>query len=102
MNGSGSPDALLDVGLVATVFDILRDIRDPERPENLVQLGVICEEDIRVCVRDGRMDVNIEFTPTVPHCHLATLIGLCITAKMARVFPHKYKVRPEATQEVGM
>lgn len=101
MNGSVNPDALLDVDLAATVFDIIRDIKDPERPENLSQLGVICEEDICVAVTDGRMDVKIVFTPTVPHCHLATLIGLCITAKLARDFPHKYKVRSESGHEVG-
>jgi len=27
---------------------------------------------------------NIEFVPTVPHCHLATLIGLCIRTKLER------------------
>lgn len=27
---------------------------------------------------------HIEFVPTVPHCHLATLIGLCIRTKLER------------------
>ena len=65
MNGCVKPDELADEKLVATVFDTIRGIRDPERPENLSQLGVICEEDISVSVRGDRMDVGIEFTPTV-------------------------------------
>lgn len=81
-----------DKEVAAAVFDILRDIRDPERPENLSQLGVICEDGIRAHVKDDWIDVRVEFTPTVPHCHLATMIGLCINAKLARDFPHKYKV----------
>lgn len=28
--------------------------------------------------------IRIEFNPTVPHCSLATLIGLCIRVKLER------------------
>ena len=30
---------------------------------------------------------TIEFVPTVPHCSLATLIGLCLTTKLNRELP---------------
>lgn len=36
--------------------------------------------------------VRIEFNPTVPHCSLATLIGLCIRIKLERSIPHEMKL----------
>lgn len=35
--------------------------------------------------------INIEFVPTVPHCSLATLIGLCIRVKLSRSLVCPYK-----------
>lgn len=78
--------------VAASVFRLLKDIRDPERPENLYQLGVICQRDISVKKSDDRFDVCVEFTPTVRHCHLATLIGLCIRTKLRRDLPFRHKV----------
>lgn len=83
--------------VAASVFDLLKDIRDPERPENLSQLGVVCEDDIRVTECEGRYDIRVEFTPTVPHCHLATLIGLCIRTKLTRDLPYRHKVQNRVT-----
>ena len=34
----------------------------------------------------------IEFNPTVPHCSLATLIGLCIRVKLQRCLPQQVKI----------
>ena len=36
--------------------------------------------------------IRIEFTPTVPHCSLATLIGLCIRVKLERNLWQRYKL----------
>lgn len=36
--------------------------------------------------------VRVEFNPTVPHCSLATLIGLCIRVKVERSMPYKIKL----------
>lgn len=36
--------------------------------------------------------VRIEFNPTVPHCSLATLIGLCIRVKLERNVPYPFKL----------
>lgn len=36
--------------------------------------------------------VRVEFNPTVPHCSLATLIGLCIRVKLERCMPYKIKL----------
>jgi len=69
------------------IYDQIRTIRDPEKPENLEELSVVLEECIHVYPLNGRNNkfiANIEFVPTVPHCHLATLIGLCIRTKLER------------------
>ncbi len=36
--------------------------------------------------------IKITFTPTVPHCSLATLIGLCLRVKLERCLMHKHKL----------
>lgn len=36
--------------------------------------------------------IKIEFIPTVPHCSLATLIGLCLRVKLERTFQHAFKL----------
>lgn len=36
--------------------------------------------------------VRIEFTPTVPHCSLATLIGLCLRVKLERSLQSRFKL----------
>ena len=34
----------------------------------------------------------MEFTPTVEHCSMATLIGLCIRVKLLRTLPSRFKL----------
>jgi metal-sulfur cluster biosynthetic enzyme len=69
------------------VFDVIRDIRDPEHPHSLEELSVVQRSSVVVVdpVDDspnyGR--VTVTFTPTVPHCSLASIIGLSIKAKLA-------------------
>ena len=36
--------------------------------------------------------IRVHFTPTVPHCSLATLIGLCIRVKIRSCFDRKHKL----------
>jgi len=36
--------------------------------------------------------VSVEFTPTIPHCSMATLIGLSIRVQLLRSLPERYKV----------
>lgn len=36
--------------------------------------------------------VKVEFVPTVPHCSLATLIGLCIRQKLQQYLPYSCKL----------
>ena len=56
------------------VFEYLRHLNDPEHPLTLEQLNVVSLENI-VCLDPGNV-VHIRFTPTIPHCSMATLIGL--------------------------
>lgn len=74
--------------------DFLRTIRDPEKPNTLEDLKVVYEEGIFVQEpTEGNVYVvRIEFNPTVPHCSLATLIGLCIRIKVQRSLAHNLKL----------
>ncbi|KAK4720155.1 hypothetical protein R3W88_018493 [Solanum pinnatisectum] len=68
----------------------LRDIKDPEHPYSLEELKVITEDAIEV--DDKRSHVRVTFTPTVEHCSMATVIGLCLRVKLMRCLPSRYKV----------
>ncbi|PQQ10504.1 hypothetical protein Pyn_08522 [Prunus yedoensis var. nudiflora] len=79
------------------IYDILSisrclflDIRDPEHPYSLEQLSVLSEESITVDDKLGR--ILITFTPTIQHCSMATVIGLCLRVKLKHCFPPHYKV----------
>ncbi|XP_062549626.1 MIP18 family protein galla-1 [Armigeres subalbatus] len=80
--------------LKETIYDFLRTIRDPEKPNTLEDLKVVYEEGIFVQKpTEGNVYVvRIEFNPTVPHCSLATLIGLCIRVKVQRNLNHNLKL----------
>lgn len=54
--------------------DLIRGITDPEHPLTLEQLAVVNPEHITV-THGPKPRVQIVFTPTVPHCSMATLIG---------------------------
>ncbi|OMH85431.1 MIP18 family protein [Zancudomyces culisetae] len=41
----------------------------------------------------GLDTIEVTFTPTVPHCSMATLIGLCIRVCLLRSMVDKFKVR---------
>ncbi|KAL4234667.1 Mitotic spindle-associated MMXD complex subunit MIP18 [Mactra antiquata] len=72
------------------VFDLIRNINDPEHPLTLEDLNVVdCDN---VHVNDDENSVEILFTPTIPHCSMATLIGLSIRVKLLRSLPPRFKV----------
>lgn len=72
------------------IFDHIRDIKDPEHPYSLEQLNVVTEDSIELNDESNR--VRVTFTPTVEHCSMATIIGLCIRVKLVRSLPPRYKV----------
>jgi metal-sulfur cluster biosynthetic enzyme len=51
--------------------DLIRSIYDPEHPNTLEELRVVSGPQCLV----KHNHVTIEFTPTVPHCGMSTLIG---------------------------
>jgi len=95
------------------IFDIIRNIQDPEHPHSLEQLGVVSLEQVKVSsaqnckntlkrknghendnnnITNNQDKITIEFTPTIPHCSMATLIGLCLRVKLFRSLPPTTKV----------
>lgn len=87
------PDGIDLEELATTVYDLIRDIRDPEKPETLEQLSVVYEDGVAVApLNPSSCLIRIEFIPTVPHCSLATLIGLCMRTKLDLSLPHKHKI----------
>ncbi len=102
--------------------DLIRDIKDPEHPHTLEELNVVQESHISVqhvtsqtpestqilpensanvgsavcpdstAEEDDEVWIKIDFTPTVPHCSLATLIGLCLRVKLERNLQQKFKL----------
>ena len=66
---------MLKLGLIL-YSDLIRDIRDPEKANTLEELNVVSEDCVTVTMLDkDTFLIKIEFTPTVSHCSLATLIG---------------------------
>lgn len=37
------------------------------------------------------------FTPTIPHCSMATLIGLSLQVRMLRTLPARFKIQVEVS-----
>ncbi|GAB0195533.1 cytosolic iron-sulfur assembly component 2B [Grus japonensis] len=65
---------------------LIRSINDPEHPLTLEELNVVEQ------VNDAESTVAVEFTPTIPHCSMATLIGLSIKVKLIRSLPERFKL----------
>ncbi|GAA6059543.1 hypothetical protein JCM10212_006041 [Sporobolomyces blumeae] len=73
------------------IFDLIRSISDPEHPLTLEQLAVVSSSQITVH-HSQRPTVLVEFTPTIPHCSMATLIGLSLRVRLLRSLPERFKV----------
>merc|ERR1712154_56329 len=74
------------------IFEMIRSINDPEHPLTLEQLAVVKLEDIKIN-EQNKNKIVIHYTPTIPHCSMATLIGLSIRVKLLRSLPSRFKVR---------
>ncbi|KAH9055932.1 hypothetical protein EDB87DRAFT_1638469 [Lactarius vividus] len=71
------------------VFDLIRSISDPEhRSMTLEQLAVVSAPQVTVTPNH----ILVEFTPTVPHCGMSTLIGLSIRVRLLRTLPTRFKI----------
>jgi metal-sulfur cluster biosynthetic enzyme len=69
---------------------MLRHINDPEHPLSLEQLNVVRPE--LISVDPLTSTIRVDFTPTIPNCTMATLIGLMIRVKLHRSLPSRFKV----------
>ncbi|KAL5973066.1 Protein AE7-like 1 [Asimina triloba] len=87
-DGAGAGAAAVDP--LEEHIHFVRDIRDPEHPYSLEQLSVLSEESITVDEKLRR--ILITFTPTIQHCSMATVIGLCLRVKLMRCFPPHFKI----------
>lgn len=76
------------------VYELIRNINDPEYPLTLEQLGVVSFER---CVVTPNKEVNINYTPTIPHCSMAQIIGLMIKVKLINSLPRTMKVTVKIT-----
>ncbi|KAH9711452.1 FeS assembly P domain-containing protein [Citrus sinensis] len=63
---------------------------DDCHPYSLEQLSVLSEESITVDEKLGR--ILITFTPTIQHCSMAAVIGLCLRVKLKEFFPPHFKL----------
>ncbi|KNB44852.1 hypothetical protein JH06_3128 [Blastocystis sp. subtype 4] len=84
-----NPEVSLDEPIDALeVFSYLRTIQDPEYPMNLEQLNLAS-----ISVDNDNNKVVVYFTPTIPNCTQAAVIGLCIRVKLDRCLPRRLKSR---------
>ena len=73
------------------VFSLLRDIKDPEHPElSLAQLRVVKRD--QIFVDDRSNIIKVEYTPTIPTCSVAVLIGLTLLRKLQLCAPERFKI----------
>lgn len=78
------------------IFDLIKTINDPEHPVTLEELNVVRPEHIYILKSKTDQQPSsllVHFTPTIPHCSMATLIGLSIQLKLIRSLPaSKYRL----------
>lgn len=86
-------DDIIDEFDSREIFDLIRGINDPEHPLTLEELHVV--EDSLIYVDNQKNVVKVLYTPTIPHCSMATLIGLSIRVKLLRSLPPRFKVSVE-------
>ncbi|OAD58589.1 hypothetical protein WN48_10675 [Eufriesea mexicana] len=80
--------------------DLIRNINDPEHPLTLEELNVVEQSLIEIDNKANK--IHVKFTPTIPHCSMATLIGLSIRVQLLRVLPPRFKVSVEITPGTHM
>ncbi|KAI6660917.1 MIP18 family protein [Oopsacas minuta] len=79
------------------IFDLIRCINDPEHPLTLEELSVVSESQVLVSNEMSNSSVHVYFTPTIPGCSMATLIGLSIKVQLLRNLPSRFKCCIEIT-----
>lgn len=82
-------DSVADPFSASEIYEHIRSINDPEHPLTLEQLNVV--NPLHIYLTDS--SVRVDFTPTIPHCSMATLIGLCIRVKLGMVLPRRFSIQ---------
>ena len=72
------------------LFDALRNVKDPEFDCSLGTLNVVSKTG--VALFPAFKKAIVLFRPTVPHCHMASLIGLALIYELRQRLGHEYKV----------
>ena len=65
------------------VMKVLRRVLDPEHPINVVEMGLVTEEDVTM----KNDEIHIQFAPTVPQCPMGAVIGIVIRKAVEDEFP---------------
>uniref|UniRef100_A0A8C5VDX1 Cytosolic iron-sulfur assembly component 2A n=1 Tax=Microcebus murinus TaxID=30608 RepID=A0A8C5VDX1_MICMU len=90
LSGFSEPGAIMERKALE-IYDLIRTIWDPEKPHTLEELEVATESCVEVEeINEDDYLVIIKFMPIVPHCSLATLIGLCLRRFLT--FKHKLEI----------
>jgi metal-sulfur cluster biosynthetic enzyme len=93
---SSISDPIFEPVSVDEIYELLKDIRDPEHPDlTLAQLRVVKRDQIFV---QGNQ-VLVFYTPTIPTCSVAVLIGLTLLRKLQLCVPSMYKVRVKIAKD---
>lgn len=66
------------------IFSLISNIRDPEHPHTLAELSIVSPKNIIKIQLENIIHWQINITPTIPHCSLASIIGLCIIYKIKK------------------
>ncbi|KAF8251890.1 hypothetical protein K440DRAFT_612238, partial [Wilcoxina mikolae CBS 423.85] len=76
------------------IYDLVATMCDPEHPITLGQLAVVNLEHISVHEDPNGLTstVSLEFTPTITHCHLATVIGLGLVVRLQQALPPRFRI----------
>ncbi|KAI5853421.1 hypothetical protein BZA05DRAFT_352463 [Tricharina praecox] len=76
------------------IYDLVATMCDPEHPITLGELAVVNLEHISVRDNTDELTANVtlEFTPTITHCHLATVIGLGLVVRLQQALPPRFRI----------
>lgn len=82
---------------IDTVFELIRDIKDPEHSYTLEELSVVRKDLIKFFELGNENDIggpikciSVEFEPTIPHCSMAAIIGLTIKVVLDKFIKNYY------------
>ena len=64
------------------IFQSIRTIKDPEHEFSLEQLNVVLVKNIFFEKKENIKILKVLITPTIPHCSMAAIIGLCVLYKL--------------------